>query len=296
MPTIEKLQPQSAPQLGRECRFALVGDAPMDAEFFLEHQGILYPDPLATRGADGSVCLYLEVPGLYRLHANWSSGSGERRCSSIEFEVGGQYLGWPQNVKIDRDVSLWAPSNWEGQLLNTHEAAVFRELADVVVPGAVVYDIGANVGLFAVRFASAVGAKGHLYAFEPNPICVSYLRANLQQARRVELHDPPGGDRQDTGGLRVCDQLRQQPAGCRARIALCRQARPSHQSWRRQPRPADPHAESPPAGSHQARRRGRRGRGRGRHDGDSGGGKTDADARAPRTDAGAEIPSTSWRR
>jgi FkbM family methyltransferase len=46
-----------------------------------------------------------------------------------------------------------------------------------------VYDIGANVGLFSVRFARWIGADGWLYAIEPNPMCVYLLRANLVDAR-----------------------------------------------------------------------------------------------------------------
>jgi FkbM family methyltransferase len=60
---------------------------------------------------------------------------------------------------------------------------VFRELQRIIRPGATVYDVGANVGLFAARFGRWVGAEGWVYAIEPNPLCVYFLRANLGHAR-----------------------------------------------------------------------------------------------------------------
>ena len=38
-----------------------------------------------------------------------------------------------------------------------------------VLPGDVVYDIGANIGMHTALFSSLVGSAGHVYAFEPNP-------------------------------------------------------------------------------------------------------------------------------
>ena len=38
------------------------------------------------------------------------------------------------------------------------------------------------MGLYSVRFARWIGRGGWLYALEPNPICVSFLRANLEHA------------------------------------------------------------------------------------------------------------------
>jgi len=56
------------------------------------------------------------------------------------------------------------------------ETAVMREL---LAPGAVVYDIGANVGYFTLLAAQMVGASGHVYAFEPNPAVLPQLRNNI---------------------------------------------------------------------------------------------------------------------
>lgn len=41
-------------------------------------------------------------------------------------------------------------------------------------------DIGANVGVHTVRMASAVGANGRVYAFEPNPEVFARLQRNIE--------------------------------------------------------------------------------------------------------------------
>jgi len=46
--------------------------------------------------------------------------------------------------------------------------------------GKIVFDIGANVGLYSLLAAKAVGPHGSVYAFEPLPRNVSFLRRNLE--------------------------------------------------------------------------------------------------------------------
>ena len=45
--------------------------------------------------------------------------------------------------------------------------------------GDVVLDIGANIGFFTLVYARAVGEKGHVFAFEPEPRNASLLRKNI---------------------------------------------------------------------------------------------------------------------
>jgi FkbM family methyltransferase len=50
---------------------------------------------------------------------------------------------------------------------------------DVVRPGDVVVDIGANHGVHTILFGALVGERGKVYAFEPNPTVVAVLRESL---------------------------------------------------------------------------------------------------------------------
>lgn len=61
--------------------------------------------------------------------------------------------------------------------VGTYEVARLRALAEAVTAGAVVYDIGANVGIYTLLAAVQAGAAGRVYAFEP-------LERNLQYLRR----------------------------------------------------------------------------------------------------------------
>jgi FkbM family methyltransferase len=179
MVTIEPLTATDAhPALGREGRFAARGEPLATVDYFLEHEGVLYPHPLRAE-ADGSVCVYPEAPGRYWLHASWRSAEGETGWSRREFHVRGAQGLEPQRVKTEGE-TLWVPTAWDAQLLGAHEEVVFFELRKIIRPGATVYDIGANVGLFSTRFARWIGAEGWLYALEPNPVCVYFLRANLE--------------------------------------------------------------------------------------------------------------------
>lgn len=53
--------------------------------------------------------------------------------------------------------------------LEYYESDMRRAITHLTKPGFTAYDIGANVGIFSFLFLSLVGAKGHVYAFEPEP-------------------------------------------------------------------------------------------------------------------------------
>jgi FkbM family methyltransferase len=53
-------------------------------------------------------------------------------------------------------------------------------VASNVQEGDIVYDVGANFGLYSLLFSKLVGSRGHVYAFEPAPNVVAGLRAHLE--------------------------------------------------------------------------------------------------------------------
>lgn len=53
-------------------------------------------------------------------------------------------------------------------------------LADMRV-GDTVWDVGANVGLYTLKFSEIVGPTGKVVAFEPNPTCCEEIRKKLDQ-------------------------------------------------------------------------------------------------------------------
>jgi len=65
---------------------------------------------------------------------------------------------------------------WLGRL----EPASLALFAGAIAPGATVWDIGANVGLFTLAAARAAGPGGRIVAFEPFPDNVAALKRHLR--------------------------------------------------------------------------------------------------------------------
>jgi len=63
--------------------------------------------------------------------------------------------------------------------VGTYEVARLRALANAVTQGAVVYDVGAHVGIYSLLASLRVGPSGKVYSFEPLERNLSYLRRHL---------------------------------------------------------------------------------------------------------------------
>lgn len=63
--------------------------------------------------------------------------------------------------------------------LGGYEADKQSAFADAIKPGAVVYDIGANVGFYTLLSATLAGPNGKVYAFEPLPRNLGLLRRHV---------------------------------------------------------------------------------------------------------------------
>jgi FkbM family methyltransferase len=66
-----------------------------------------------------------------------------------------------------------------GYLTGDAEAEVQEILAELIRPGQVVFDVGANIGFFTILCARLVGPQGKVYSFEPMPENVATLRRNI---------------------------------------------------------------------------------------------------------------------
>jgi protein-L-isoaspartate O-methyltransferase len=56
-----------------------------------------------------------------------------------------------------------------GYYLGTYEPDMQESIARLIKPGMTVFDVGANIGFFAIAVAKLVGPAGTVVAFEPNP-------------------------------------------------------------------------------------------------------------------------------
>jgi FkbM family methyltransferase len=66
-----------------------------------------------------------------------------------------------------------------GYALGTSEKPLQEALVEMLRPGDVFYDVGANVGFFTLLAARLVGPRGAVLAFEPDPRNAEVLRSNV---------------------------------------------------------------------------------------------------------------------
>lgn len=85
------------------------------------------------------------------------------------FRRGG--LRWKLDLSEGIDLSIY--------LFGQFEREVARAYLDILEPGAIVLDIGANIGAHSLPMAKICGANGTVHAFEPTEYAVAKLRKNL---------------------------------------------------------------------------------------------------------------------
>lgn len=76
-------------------------------------------------------------------------------------------------------------SHTHGCWLGTYESEKQLLFGQTITKGSVVFDVGANVGFYTLLASTLVGTAGHVYAFEPLPRNISYLKEHLR-LNRVE--------------------------------------------------------------------------------------------------------------
>lgn len=111
--------------------------------------------------------------------------------------VGRRLAGRDMHVRCRRRGITWALDLDEGidlsiYLLGAYEPRTLKAYRQLIAPGAVVFDIGANIGAHTLHFAHRVGPAGRVFAFEPTDFACAKLRANLALnpalAGRVDVH------------------------------------------------------------------------------------------------------------
>lgn len=117
--------------------------------------------------------------------------------------------GFNQLVSTPRGVYL---ANINDQYVgrSLHKYGEFSELEielfdQLVKPGAVVMDVGANIGAHTVRFSQLVGESGRVIAFEPQRIVYQTLCANvaLNSLLNVDCYQTGVGEREES--MKVVD-------------------------------------------------------------------------------------------
>jgi FkbM family methyltransferase len=72
--------------------------------------------------------------------------------------------------------TIYFPARWSRYFEKDYESENIHFLKEHLVPGAVVFDVGAHLGLLSVIASQLVGEKGKVYAFEPSPSTFQLLQ------------------------------------------------------------------------------------------------------------------------
>ena len=108
-----------------------------------------------------------DLPGVLRLFEKLSSGE--------QMEI-----ATPEGYSLVIN-PLFHSNLADAHDLNDYEPDIRKLIMKFTRPGMVAYDIGANVGVFSVLFASIVGEDGIVYAFEPEENNLSCLLKSMER-------------------------------------------------------------------------------------------------------------------
>ena len=108
----------------------------------------------------------------------------------IEVSAVGGRMGVDRKSLLGRVVAI--SGEWEPHVTN--------EFRKRLAPGDVCVDVGAHVGYYTLLASRLVGSGGHVYAFEPAPVCHRALLGNLERngCANVTVFDVAAGAREPT--------------------------------------------------------------------------------------------------
>ena len=110
--------------------------------------------------------------------------------------MGRAVLGRDDCVSAERGGIKWCLDLREGidfsiYLLGAFERSTVRALQKLVIPGSVVFDIGANIGAHTLFLAQAAAPQGFVIAFEPQRLVYQTLCANMALNSITNVHCRP---------------------------------------------------------------------------------------------------------
>jgi FkbM family methyltransferase len=116
------------------------------------------------------------TPAIYRFKplARFIRGRLNRAAPTGLTQVkvaGGDLAGFTILLDMQIDKDYW---------LGTYEPELQAALRELIQPGAVIYDVGANIGYVSLLLAKAAGETGHVYAFEALPENAERWRKNVE--------------------------------------------------------------------------------------------------------------------
>jgi len=168
-------------RLGEPCQIPLaLADPAIETRVYLKHDGIFYVEPFGDWAVRTEIHFLPEAPGAYTVVVEWRDRAGATGWIEAAFVLGSADANpSPRLVSIDRRTRLWVPSSWESGIAAVHEKAALALAATMIRKDAVIYDIGANLGLYSILLSRIAGPGSQVYCIEANPAALYFLQANL---------------------------------------------------------------------------------------------------------------------
>jgi FkbM family methyltransferase len=93
----------------------------------------------------------------------------------LDWSTNGKGILWTIN-----DVTYRIDPRYRHMLAQHYDSPAAEFLRQRVKPGAVCFDVGANVGVYVLQFCHWAGGTGKVIAFEPNPEAVAILEKHIR--------------------------------------------------------------------------------------------------------------------
>jgi FkbM family methyltransferase len=103
-------------------------------------------------------------------------GKGRLRARLPVPEDGERVAGFPGGMRLRLELGESLQRDFLFGLYDRHELRLLRRFLE---PGGDMVDVGAHIGMYTVAAALALGGRGRVLAFEPNPDARRQLEANL---------------------------------------------------------------------------------------------------------------------
>lgn len=101
--------------------------------------------------------------------------------SLLDWSSGDQGIPWQIN-----GVTYRIDPHCRHRLGKNYDAPVAVFLRERVKPGALCFDVGANVGVYVLQFAHWSAPSGRVIAFEPNPSACAFLQKHVEMNRLTD--------------------------------------------------------------------------------------------------------------
>jgi hypothetical protein len=165
---IPRLKLRGLVRVGDTCEFQIVKQDPaIETRSFIKDQNIFYLKPLTDWDPGDQIDFTPETPGKYVLILEWRSPDGSKGWTEHPLEVVPDIrtIHAPKLINLDGTTRFWVPSEWEAGLLSEYydDKSTLDFFLQIIKPGWVIYDIGASLGLYSIRFSNLVRQEGHVY-------------------------------------------------------------------------------------------------------------------------------------